>query len=217
MKEGQLQFLPGRSGETCRVGGQACLDPGPYHSLSWPGPWKRAGSSWPFRPILGSIRAERHETSQVHLMRDKPSTYSRLLDQRFKRRRFLEMLTSGDPESLRAPRSAALHKNFPFIPLPTRPVVMALLSSSPCLWSSHNPGSFAEFFSFYQRHLFSNYKWVSNATKREKIWKSTKRNKTRKITRSFSNFRLLLYLLAGLAQAFLVLWTYWNLGPSCSI
>lgn len=103
MKEGQLQLLPGRSGETCRVPGQACLDPRPQHSLSWPCPWKRTGSSWPFRPILGSIRAERHETGQVHGMREKPGTYSWLLDQHFKRR-FLEILTLCDPESLRAPR-----------------------------------------------------------------------------------------------------------------
>lgn len=112
-------------------------------------------------------------------MRDEPGTYSRLLGQYFKRRGFLEILTSSDPVSLRAPRSASLNKNFPFIPLPTRPVVMALLSSSPCPWSSDNPGSFAEIFSFYQRHLFSNYKWVSNATKREKIQKKKAQKETK--------------------------------------
>lgn len=112
-------------------------------------------------PLDLSLRASelkvRRETGQVHLMRDKPGPSSQLLDQHFKRRGFLEILTSSDPESLRAPRSASLNTNFPFIPVPTCPVVMALLSPSPCLWSSDNPGSFAEIFSFYQRHLFSNY------------------------------------------------------------
>lgn len=58
MKEGQLQLLPSRSGEIFQVRGQVCPHPCPHHSRGWPCAWTRAMSSWPFRPIVGSVGAE---------------------------------------------------------------------------------------------------------------------------------------------------------------